>query len=133
MNAEPPRNDGRSLPDLVVHALRETSELVRTELRMVRTEISDKVVQLEAGAGSLAAGAICLLVALFVLAQALIVAVGELIGNAWAALLVGLVIAVIGAALLLKGRKELQPSRLMPDRTARQFGKDTELVKEQTR
>ncbi|MCK5930945.1 MAG: phage holin family protein [Fulvimarina manganoxydans] len=133
MSVEPHRGEGRSLPDLVVHALRETSELLRTELRMVRTELSDKVAQIEAGAGSLAAGAICLLVALFVLSQALVVAVGELIGDAWAALLVGLVIAAIGVALLLKGRKDLQPDRLMPERTSRQLGKDTELVKEQGR
>ncbi|MCQ0990418.1 phage holin family protein [Jiella marina] len=131
MSADP--NSGRSLPDLVLNALRETSELVQTEIRMIRTEMSDKVAQVEAGAGSLAAGAICLLVALFVLAQALIVALGDVIGNAWAALLVGVVIAVIGAALLYKGKKNLEPSSLTPNRTARQFGKDTEFVKEQAR
>lgn len=127
------QNPGRSLPELIVHAMRETGELVQTELRMVRTEMSDKVSQVEAGAGSLAAGGICLLVALFVLAQALIVALGEVIGDSWAALLVGIVIAVIGVALLAKGKKNLEPNRLTPNRTARQFGKDSDLVKEQTR
>ncbi|ORE86463.1 phage holin family protein [Aurantimonas sp. 22II-16-19i] len=127
------QNQGRSLPELVVHALRETSELVQTELRMVRTEMADKVSQVEAGAGSLAAGAICLLVALFVLAQALIVALGDVMGDSWAALLVGVVIAAIGVALLLKGKKNLEPSSLTPSRTTRQFGKDTELAKEQAR
>ena len=127
------QNQGRSLPELVVHALRETSELVQTELRMVRTEMADKVSQVEAGAGSLAAGAICLLVALFVLAQALIVALGDVMGDSWAALLVGVVIAAIGVALLLKGKKNLEPSSLTPSRTTRQFGTDTELAKEQAR
>jgi hypothetical protein len=131
MSVEP--RETRSVTDLITDLIRETGELVRTESRLVRAEISDKVRQVEMGGGSLAAGAICLLVALFVLAQALIVAVGELIGDAWAALLVGVILAAIGAALLAKGRRDLEPSNLMPDRTTNQLNKDGQLVKEQIR
>lgn len=129
MAAEPTK----SLPDLIVDALRETGELVRTETQMIRAEISDKVRQVEIGGGSIAAGAICLLVALFVLAQALIVAIGNYMDDGWAALIVGVVIAVIGVALLAKGRKDLDPTNLVPNRTAHQLRRDGELVKEQTR
>ncbi|HEX2018713.1 MAG TPA: phage holin family protein [Aurantimonas sp.] len=131
MSVEP--RETRSVTDLITDLIRETGELVRTESRLVRAEISDKVRQVEMGGGSLAAGAICLLVALFVLAQALIVAVGELIGDAWAALLVGVILAAIGAALLAKGRRDLEPSNLMPNRTTNQLNKDGQLVKEQIR
>jgi hypothetical protein len=131
MSVEP--RESRSVTDLITDLIRETGELVRTESRLVRAEISDKVRQLEMGGGSLAAGAICLLVALFVLAQALIVALGSIIGDAWAALLVGVVIAAIGMALLAKGRRDLAPSNLMPDRSTNQLSKDGQLVKEQIR
>ncbi|HEU00294.1 MAG TPA: phage holin family protein, partial [Aurantimonas coralicida] len=109
------------------------TDLFKTEGELIRSEISDKITQVEIGGGSIAAGAICLLVALFVLAQALIVALGSFMGDAWAALLVGVVIAGIGVALLFKGRNDLSPANLTPDRTARQLRKDGQLVKEQTR
>src|SRR3546814_20491231 len=107
MATEP--RDTRSVPELLSDLLRETTELFRAEGKLIRAEISEKIRQVEMGGGSLVAGAICLLVALFVLAQALIVALGAIIGDAWAALLVGIVIAVIGALLLPKGRCDLGP------------------------
>lgn len=131
MAVEP--RDNRSVPELLSDLLRETTDLFKTEGELIRSEISDKITQVEIGGGSIAAGAICLLVALFVLAQALIVALGALMGDAWAALLVGVVIAGIGVALLFKGRNDLSPANLTPDRTARQLRKDGQLVKEQTR
>lgn len=131
MAVEP--RDNRSVPELLSDLLRETTDLFKTEGELIRSEISDKITQVEIGGGSIAAGAICLLVALFVLAQALIVALGSFMGDAWAALLVGVAIAGIGVALLFKGRNDLSPSNLSPDRTARQLRKDGQLVKEQTR
>jgi hypothetical protein len=124
--------DGRSLPELITDVLGEVSELLKTEAQLIRSEISDKIRQVEVGGGSIAAGAICLLVALFVLSQATVVALGNYMGDAWAALLVGVVIAAIGVGFLLKGRNELNPKNLTPDRTASQLRKDAELVKEQT-
>ena len=130
-------SETRSLPDLVVHALKETSELVQTETRLIRAELSDKITQIEVGGGSIAAGAICLLVSLITLTAALVTAVSKIgdpdIGPGWAALIVGIVIAVIGVALLMKGKKDLEPGNLMPSRTTNQLSKDAKLAKEQTR
>ncbi|MEF2549836.1 phage holin family protein [Aurantimonas sp. A2-1-M11] len=130
-------SEPRSLPDLVVHALRETSELVQTETRLIRSELSDKVTQIETAGGSIAAGAILLLVALITLTGALVTAVAQIgdpdIGPGWAALIVGVIIAAIGAALLMKGRKDLAPGSLAPTRSTNQLSKDARLAKEQTR
>lgn len=129
-----PRNprDTRSLPELLTDIVSEISELLRTEAQLIRSEVSDKITQLEVGGSAIAAGAICLLVALFVLSQALVVALGEYIGDGWAALAVGIVIAVIGVAFLAKGRSDLRPQNLTPDRTTTQLRRDARLVKEQT-
>lgn len=133
MSSEP--RETRSVPDLIGDLMREASELFRTEGRLIRSEISDKITQLQVGGGSIAAGAICLLVALIVLAQALVIALANVfdIGGAWASLIVGVVISAIGVVLLMKGKKDLNPANLTPDRTAQQLRKDTQLVKEQTR
>jgi len=55
------------------------------------------------------------------------------IAPGWAALIVGVVIALVGVALLAKGKKDLNPSNLTPEHTAAQLRKDGQLVKEQTR
>lgn len=133
MSLEP--RESKSVPDLIGDLMREASELFRTEGRLIRSEISDKFTQLQVGGGSIAAGAICLLVALIILAQALVIGLANVaeMGPGWAALIVGVAIAVIGALLLFKGKKDLEPANLTPDRTAQQLRKDTQLVKEQTR
>ncbi|WP_062208796.1 phage holin family protein [Aureimonas sp. AU12] len=125
--------DTRSVPDLIGDVLRETTELFRTEGKLIRAEISDKIAQVQVGGGSIAAGAICLLVALVVLAQALVIALAHVVGAGWAALIVGVVIALVGVALLAKGKKDLETVSLTPDRTLQQLQKDGRLVKEQTR
>ena len=134
MTVEP--NEPQSLPNLIVHALRESSELFQTEARLIRAEISDKITQIEIGGGSVAAGAICLLVSLITLTAALVAAIAQVgepdIGPGWASLIVGVVLAAIGAALLMKGKRDLEPGNLMPSRSARQLKKDGQLVKEQT-
>lgn len=124
--------DARSLPSLIADIVGEVSELMKTEVQLIRSEISDKVRQVEVGGGAIAAGAMCLLVALFVLSQAMVVALGNYIGDAWAALLIGVIFAIVGIAFLAKGRRDLSPASLTPDRTANQLRKDAALVKEQT-
>ncbi|MEF2072117.1 phage holin family protein [Consotaella aegiceratis] len=123
----------KSIPELIAELLRETTDLFRTEGQLIRAEISDKIRQVELAGGSLVAGAICLLVALIVLAMALVTALAEFMHPGWAALIVGLVIAAIGMALLYKGRRDLDPASLTPSRTARQLREDTRLAKEQVR
>ena len=49
----------------------------------------------------------------------------------FAALLVGLVFAVVGALLLRNGLSKLDPSNLVPDRTIRQVKKDGEMARNQ--
>lgn len=127
--------EAKTIPDLLADLLRETTELFRTEGQLIRSEISDKITQIEIGGGSIVAGAICLLVALIVLAGALVAAVAKIgdMGGGWAALIVGIVIAVVGVLFLMKGKRDLEPSNLAPNRTANQLAKDGRLLKDQVR
>ena len=107
----------------------ELTILFRKEGQLIRAELSEKATQLQVGAGSTLAGAVCLLVALNVLAGALVIALATYIGAGWAALLVGAVLAVIGAVLVKKGTSDM--SGLVPERSAQQVAKDAQFVKEQ--
>lgn len=145
-------NDSRSLPDLIRTLVDEVRALFHAEGKLIRSEINDKITQVQVGGGEIAAGAMCLLVALFVLSQALVAAVTKLLAvlfdseaatsaqaaagsgwAAWAALIVGILFAVIGVVLLNRGRANLQAKNLVPERTAEQVSRDAKLVKEQTR
>jgi hypothetical protein len=125
--------DPRSVPQLLADLTREVTGLVRKEVQLVRAELSEKATQLQVGAGSAVAGAICLLVALNVLAGALVIALSEFMGAGWAALLVGVVLAAIGAVLVRKGASDLSPSHLAPERTAHQVTQDATMLREQVR
>ena len=131
MSVDP--QSGRTVPDLLGDLLREATELFRTEGKLIRAEISDKIAQMQLAGGSLVAGAICLLVSLIVLSGALVVALGKIMDPAWAALLVGVAIAVLGVVLLAAGKKSLEAVHLAPERSLDQLQKDGRMVKEQTR
>jgi hypothetical protein len=140
-----------SVPDLVAKLFREVSDLFRKEGELIRSEMSDKVSQLQVGLGKIAAGAIVLLVSLIVLAESLVQAIANIITRAsstpaansaadlvsanegWAALIVGILFAAVGAFLVRSGTTDLNVRNLTPDRTAQQVRRDTELAKEQIR
>jgi uncharacterized membrane protein YqjE len=120
----------RSLTTLFTDLLRESRELVRTEVRLVRAELSDKVTQVQTAGIALIAAAVCVLVALIVLSQALVVALATVMQPVWAALLVALVFLVVATILFVKARSDLKPANLVPDRSASQLNKDSRMVKE---
>jgi hypothetical protein len=123
--------DPRTVPQLISDLAREISTLFRKEGQLIRAELSEKASQIQVGVGSAAAGAIVLLVALNVLAAALVAALANVVGAGWAALIVGVVLAVIGAILVKKGMSDM--SHLAPERTVNQVSQDAHLVKEQVR
>jgi hypothetical protein len=104
------------------------------EGQLLRSEFSDKVAQVQSGALELAAGAVCMLVALIILLQAVVIGLTNLgLGAGWSALIVGVVVALIGGILVMRGTKNMKPKNLTPERTATQLSRDAELVKEQVR
>lgn len=134
-------NDNRPLSSLVSDLAREISDLVRQEMALARAEMSEKISQATSGVTSLAAGGMILLISLFFLAEALVFGIAAILQiwldasvAAWLApLLVGLLAAVIGWVLLSKGRSNLQPRNLAPQRTMDSLQRDEELVKEHAR
>jgi xanthine/uracil permease len=122
-------NAGRTIPELLSVLTSDLATLVRKESELVRAELSEKLHSAGKAVGEIAAGGVLLLAALLVLLQALVGALALLIGAIWAALLVGVVVAVLGVVLVRAGLKMMKPENLSPERTARQLQKDAQLVK----
>ena len=141
---DPRPADPRSVPQLLSDLAKELTTLFKKEGQLIRAELSEKATKVGIGIGSAAAGAICLLVALNVLAAALVVAIARIgadpndpaiqqsgIGPGWASLIVGVLLAVIGAVLVRRGTAQM--TDLTPERTVNQVSQDAALVKDQVR
>ena len=124
----------RSLPTLLSDLSRETIDLVRKEIALGRAEISEKISTAERGLASIAIGAAILLAGVLILLQAVVNGVAMLLPPEvapWLApLLVGLVIAIIGYIMVNSGRSNLQPERLMPQRTMDSLRQDKAVAQE---
>jgi xanthine/uracil permease len=81
---------------------------------------------------AIVAGALIAFAALIVLLDALVYGLTEAGLERWlAALIVGVVVAIVGFLLVRKGQNDLSAARLAPERTAENVRKDIKLVKEQ--
>ena len=129
MDGTPRPMDTRTLPELVSQLTTDLANLVRKESELVRTELGEKVQTVGKATGEIAAGGLLMVAALLVLLQALVIALSKVMDPLWASLLVGVVVAAIGFALVRMGMKMMKPEHLTPDRSARQLQKDAQLMK----
>ena len=121
----------RSATTLITDALTHMSSLVRKEVDLARAEISENMNRAMVAVGLLVGAIVMALVSLIVLAGALVAAIAELgIEEGWAALIVGVIFAIIAAIMASKGANDLKASSLAPTRTAENLRKDKDAVKE---
>jgi predicted phage tail protein len=126
------RREDRSLGELFADLASETSTLVRQELRLAATETSQRVTSAGKDVGVLVAGGVLIHVAFLALVAAIILALGEL-GLPWwlSALIVALVLAGVGAALVGRARTALKRADILPRHAINTMREDQEWVKEQ--
>jgi drug/metabolite transporter (DMT)-like permease len=124
--------ENRSVSELLRDLATDVSALIRQEITLARTEAQEKVNQTMVAVMSIVAGALIAFAALIILLDALVYGLTEAGLERWlAALIVGVVVALIGFLLVRKGQSDLSASRLAPERTAANVRKDLNLVKEQ--
>ena len=128
----PPHAD-RSMSRLLSALAREASRLFRQEIALARAELADKLGQLGTGAAEMIAGGFILYGGFLVLLAAAVLGLAQ-VWPAWlAAVVVGVVTVLVGAGVLLKGRCDVGPRSLVPDRTIRSLRDDAEWAREQMR
>jgi Putative Actinobacterial Holin-X, holin superfamily III len=126
--------EDRTLKDLFGDLTESITSLFRKEIQLARAETSEKISQVGVAIGSIAGGGILALAALIILLQALVIGITEAgVPAGWAALIVGVVVAVIAYILIRKGTNDLKGSNLAPSRTVDSLRRDAQVVKEQAR
>lgn len=125
--------DDRSIGDLLGDLYQGASQVISLEIELAKTEMSQKASRVGKNVGFLAAGG-AIAYAGFLAILAGIIALLALILPVWlSALIVGLVVAGIGGALVMSGLKTLQQESLAPQRTIDTLKEDQQWMKDQTR
>ncbi|HEY7065067.1 MAG TPA: phage holin family protein [Chloroflexota bacterium] len=124
--------DTRSLGELFADLSRETTTLVRQEIRLATTEMTHKATRVGKDMGFLAVGGAVIYAGFLALVAALILVLAHWIPWWLSAFIVGVVIAGIGYGLVQKGLDALKHEDLAPRQTAQTVKENVEWAKEQT-
>ena len=126
------QRDDRSLGELFGDLSRQLSSLVRQEIDLARTEVTTGATGAARDVGTIGAGGALLYAALLGVLAAIVLLLVDFGVTPWvAALVVAIVVGIVGAALVLRGRDSLTRQELVPRRTVESIKDDAEWVKEQ--
>ena len=130
-----PRGIGELFSDLT----RDVSTLFRKEVQLAKAEAREKVGKAVKGVEAIVIGAVLAIGAVGVLLSAAVAGLaallvtwgmGEAGAGAIAALIVGIVVAIIAWTFIKQGTERLKADNLMLDRTVHSVGRDATVIKE---
>ena len=108
---------------------REVPDLFTKELALAKAELQASLTTLKAGIAGVAGGAIVLLAGFIILLMSAVYGLSLFMAPWLAALIVGVVVMIVGFAMLQSGKKQLEPSHFKPDRTLEALSKDQEALR----
>lgn len=121
-----------SLGELVGQLAGQSSALVRDEIQLASQELKEKVIALSSGAKLLVAGLSILFLALGTLIAAAVIGLGTFIGTGYAALAIGLALAIVSGVVAGLGASRLKQTKLKPEQTIETLRENKEWLKELT-
>jgi len=121
----------RSLGELFGQLTQDMTLLVRQEVQLARSEMSEKISRFTTNLISVATGGLVAYMGAWALVAALIIGLHELANiSPWvSALIVGIVLAIVGYAMLKRGLSELKRVDLAPRRTVENLKDDVQAIK----
>lgn len=127
---EPPYSEP-SLGDLVMGLTDDITTLVRKEVELAKAELQENVQDGAKAGGMVAAGGLVAYAGLLLILAAIAVLLGDWWNNYWlGALVVGLIAALAGWAILNGGLKQLKQVSLVPRMTINSLERDAKMAKE---
>jgi putative superfamily III holin-X len=125
------RQQERSIGELFGQLTQDMTLLVRQEIQLARTEMSEKLSRLSSNLISVATGGLVAYMGAWALVAALVLALHQLADiSPWvSALIVGIVLAIAGYAMLKRGLNELRRVDLSPRRTVENIKDDVQAIK----
>jgi fatty acid desaturase len=125
--------DDRTLGELFAELAQETTTLVRHEVNLAKVEMSEKASRAGKYVGFLAAGGAVAYAGLLAVLAAAIILLNAVMPLWVAALVVGLVVAVVGYLLVRRGLDALKREDFAPRQTMETLKEDQQWAKDQTK
>ncbi len=125
--------DDRSIGELFSELAQETSTLVRQEVNLAKTEMSQKASSAGKHVGVLAAGGALAYAGLLAILAGIIALLNDVMPLWAAALLVGIVVAIVGYLLVRRGLDALKREDFTPRQTIETLKEDQQWAKDQTK
>jgi hypothetical protein len=121
-----------SVGELIGNISNDLSQLFRQEVELAKTEVKQEAAKAGKAAGMLGGAGFAGYLAVVLLSFALVFGLANVMDAGWAALIVAVIWAVIGAVLYATGRKQLKTVDPMPHRTVDTIKEDAQWLKNPT-
>ncbi|RZU53948.1 putative superfamily III holin-X [Krasilnikovia cinnamomea] len=121
-----------SVGELIGNISDDLSRLFRQEVELAKAEVKQEATKAGKAAGMLGGAGFAAYLAVVLLSFALVFALANVMDAGWAALIVAVIWAVIGAVLYTVGRKQLATVDPMPRRTVDTIKEDAQWLKNPT-
>ena len=129
------QRDDRSLGELFGDLSRQLGTLIQKEIQLAKTEMTARVTTVGRDAAMMGAGGALAYAALLIGLMAIAFLIADLFdSSAWLGfLIVAVIVGVIAAVLIQRGRAELQRTDLAPRQTIETIKEDAEWAKQQVK
>jgi hypothetical protein len=123
------QNSGKSIGELLGEVSDDLSRLFRQEVELAKSEMRAEAGKAGKAAGMLGGAGVAGLLTAVLLSFALVFALGAVMPLGWAALIVGVLWAIVGAVLYANGRKRMRMVDPVPRRTVETLKEDAQWLK----
>jgi hypothetical protein len=124
--------DETSIGQLISDISADLSRLFRQEVELAKAEVRQEATKAGKAAGMLGGAGFAGYLAVVFLSLAIMFALGAVMPVGWAALIVAILWAVVGAVLYANGRKKLRTVSAMPRQTVETLKEDAQWLKNPT-
>jgi lipopolysaccharide export LptBFGC system permease protein LptF len=122
------RRNGGSTIELLRRLMDELTLLFRQEMALATAELTHALSKLTSAVTAIATGGAVAFAGFLVLLAAAVLGLANVVAPWLAALIVGGVVTAVGIALLLAGRKKLDPAELKPRLSPESIRRDKEIL-----
>ena len=125
------QSQGSGLGSIVTGIVEDLQNIVRGEVQLAKTELKEEATLMGKGAGKIGAGVFFGLVGFIFLMLGVTYVLNQWLEMWLSALIVGAVLALIGAILAMSGKSQMQSADLKPDKTIQSVKEDKEWASRQ--
>jgi hypothetical protein len=122
----------QGIGELIGEITSDLSRLFRQEVDLAKAEMRQEAKKAGKGAGMLAGAGVAALLVLILLSFALVYALDAIMPQGWAAFIVAVLWAIIGAVLYGAGRKQMKTVDPVPRQTAETLKEDAQWLRNPT-